>query len=111
MWRSYKAGESILGIGQALERFQTTVHRELQYTGGITPPVRRRSSRDINLVERDEVSRCIAADYTFRAIARRLNRAVSTVSQGVSRHGGCWADQCTLSVMATLGRPDDCNSP
>ena len=34
MWRKYKAGESILGIGQALDRSETTVHRELQYTRG-----------------------------------------------------------------------------
>ena len=70
MWRRYKAGESILGIGQALDRSQTTVHRELQYTGGIAPPERGRSSRVLNLVEREEVSRGIAAGYTIRAIAR-----------------------------------------
>ena len=72
MWRRYKAGESNLGIGQALERSQTTVHRELQYTGGIAPPERRRSSRVLSLVEREEVSRGIAAGYTIRAIARGL---------------------------------------
>jgi IS30 family transposase len=85
MWRRYKAGESILGIGQALDRAQTTVHRELQYTGGIAPSERSRSSRVLSLIEREEVSRGIATGYTIRAIARGLNRAVSTVSQEISR--------------------------
>jgi hypothetical protein len=34
------------------------------------------------------VSRGLAAGYTIRAIARTLNRAASTMSQEVSRHGG-----------------------
>ncbi len=38
--------------------------------------------------EREEISRGLAAGDSFRAIARRLNRAVSTVSQEVGRHGG-----------------------
>jgi IS30 family transposase len=42
----------------------------------------------LSLIEREEISRGIAAGYTLRAIARGLNRAVSTVSQEVVRHGG-----------------------
>ena len=42
----------------------------------------------LSLVEREEVSRGIAAGDTIRAIARALKRAPSTVSQEVSRHGG-----------------------
>ena len=111
MWRRYKAGESILGIGQALDRSQTTVHRELQYTGGIAPPERRRSPRVLSLVEREEVSRGIAAGYTTRAIARGLNRAVSTVSQEVSRHGGralYRAAEADLTAWDSALRPKPC---
>jgi IS30 family transposase len=111
MWRRYKAGESILGIGRALDRAQTTVHRELQYTGGIAPPERRRSSRVLSLVEREEVSRGIAAGYTIRAIARGLNRAVSTVSQEVSRHGGrelYRAAEADLAAWDSALRPKRC---
>jgi len=56
--------------------------------GGIVPAERQRSSRVLSLVEREEISRGIAAGYTIRAIARGLDRAVSTVSQEVSLHGG-----------------------
>jgi IS30 family transposase len=111
MWRRYKAGESILGIGQALDRSQTTVHRELQYTGGIAPAERGRSSRVLNLVEREEVSRGIAAGYTIRAIARGLSRAVSTVSQEVSRHGGrelYRAAEADLAAWDSALRPKPC---
>jgi IS30 family transposase len=111
MWCRYKAGESILGIGQALDRSQTTVHRELQYTGGIAPPERRRSSRVLSLVEREEVSRGIAAGDTIRAIARGLSRAVSTVSQEVSRHGGrelYRAAEADLAAWDSALRPKPC---
>jgi IS30 family transposase len=111
LWRRYKAGESILGIGQALDRTQTTVHRELQYTGGIAPSERRRSSRVLSLVEREEVSRGIAAGYTIRAIARGLNRAVSTVSQEVTRHGGrelYRAAEADLAAWDSALRPKRC---
>ena len=88
LWRRYKAGESILAIGRALDRGPAAVHRILQCTGGVAPPERSRSSRVLSLVEREEVSRGIAAGYSIRAIARGLNRAASTVSQEVTRHGG-----------------------
>lgn len=88
LWRRYKAGETILGIGRALGQRQTTIHRVLQATGGIAPAPRRRSSRVLSMDEREEISRGICAGDSFRTIAKRLNRAVSTVSQEVARHGG-----------------------
>jgi IS30 family transposase len=88
LWRMYRAGESILGIGRALERGSSAVRRVLEPTGGIAPAIRRRSSRVLSFVEREEISRGIAAGHTIRAIARGLNRAPSTVSQEVCRHGG-----------------------
>jgi IS30 family transposase len=111
LWRRYKAGESILGIGQAMERACTTVHRELQYTGGIAPAERSRSSRVLSLIEREEVSRGIAAGHSIRAIARGLSRAASTVSQEVSRHGGrelYRAAEADLAAWESALRPRLC---
>ena len=88
LWRMYKAGESILGIGRALGRGGSAVRRVLESTGGIAPAIRRRSARVLSFVEREEISRGIAAGQSIRAIARGLNRAPSTVSQEVGRHGG-----------------------
>jgi IS30 family transposase len=80
LWRMYKAGESIQGIGRALSRTGSSVNRVLQSTGGIGPPERFRSLKVLNLAEREEISRGIAAGCTIRGIARTLNRAPSTVS-------------------------------
>ena len=49
LWRRYKAGETILGIGRALGQRPTTIHRVLQSTGGIGPVQRRRSARVLSL--------------------------------------------------------------
>ena len=86
--RRYKAGETILGIGRALGQRPTTIHRVLQATGGIGPARRHRSARVLRFAEREEISRGISAGQSFRAIARNLRRAVSTVSQEVARNGG-----------------------
>lgn len=62
-------------------------------------------------MEREEVSRGIAAGNTLRAIARALNRAPSTVSQEVSRHGGrelYRAAEADLAAWESARRPKRC---
>jgi IS30 family transposase len=111
LWFKYKAGESIDGIGRALGCVSSTIRRELRPTGGILPAVRRRSARVLSLVEREEVSRGIAAGDTVRTIARALNRAASTVSQEVSRHGGralYRAAEADLAAWESARRPKPC---
>jgi IS30 family transposase len=56
--------------------------------GGIPPAARRRSRLALTLAEREDLSRGIASDSPLREIARRLDRAASTVSREISRHGG-----------------------
>lgn len=105
------AGETILGIGRALGQRQQSIHRVLQATGGISPAPRRRSPRVFTLGEREEISRGIAGGDTFRAIARGLKRAVSTVSQEVRRHGGRLhyrAAQADWSAWESARRPKPC---
>jgi IS30 family transposase len=102
LWRRYKAGQSIQGIGRALSRTGSAVNHVLQSTGGISPPQRRRSPRVLSLAEREEVS---------RGIARALNRAPSTVSQEVSRHGGrrlYRAAEADLAAWESARRPKRC---
>jgi len=111
LWRRYKDGESILSIAHALGRRDSSVHKILQRSGGIAPAERYRASRVLSLVEREEVSRGLAAGYTFRAIARTLNRAASTVSQEVSRHGGpelYRAAEADLAAWESARRPKFC---
>lgn len=110
-WRRYKAGEAILWISRAIGQRPTNLYRVLQATGGIAPPTRVRSPRVLSLDEREEISRGIAAGATFRAIARGLNRAVSTVSQEVARHGGrarYRAAQADRAAWESARRPKPC---
>lgn len=75
------------------------------------PAQRRRSARVLSLIEREEVSRGTAAGCTIRSIARTLNRAPSTVSQGVSRHGGremYRAAEADLAAWRSARRPKLC---
>jgi IS30 family transposase len=88
LWRRYKAGETVLGIANALGQRTTNLYRVLEATGGIAPAQRKRSTRVLSFGEREEISRGVATGDSFRAIARKLGRAVSTVSQEVARHGG-----------------------
>jgi IS30 family transposase len=87
-WRRYKAGESVLGIIGALRQRRANVHRVLEASGGIAPVPKTRSERVLRFGEREEISRGLAAGDSLRAIASRLNRAASTISQEVARHGG-----------------------
>lgn len=111
LWRRYKAGEAVLWISRELGQRPSNLYRVLQATGGIEPPLRTRSARVLNLSEREEISRGIAAGDTFRAIAKRLNRAVSTVSQEVARHGGRGryrAAQADRAAWDSARRPKPC---
>src|SRR6202142_3233743 len=88
IWRRWKAGESLHEIGRACGKDHGSIHFLLSQHGGIVPAVRRRSARTLTLAEREEISRGIASGSSIREIARHLQRAASTVSREVARHGG-----------------------
>jgi len=111
VWRRYKAGETVRRIGYALSQRATNLYRVLEATGGIAPPRRSRSCRVLSFGEREEISRGIAAGEAFRLIARRLRRAVSTVSQEVARHGGRGryrASEADQAAWEAARRPKPC---
>src|SRR5512143_3300214 len=88
MWRRWKAGQSQPEIGRALGRGHSSIHFWLFSHGGIAPAARRRSHRVLTLAEREDISRGIASGSSMREIARHLDRAASTVSREITRHGG-----------------------
>jgi IS30 family transposase len=88
IWRRWKAGESLHEIGRAFGKDHGSIQFLLSQHGGIAPAVRRRSQRALTLAEREEISRGIASGSSIREIARGLQRAASTVSREVARHGG-----------------------
>jgi len=88
IWRRWKRGQSMHEIGRVHDRPHNTIHKLLLAHGGITPIPRRRSRLALTLAEREDISRGIASGSSLREVANRLDRATSTVSREITRHGG-----------------------
>lgn len=86
--RRWKAGQTLHEIGRALDKGPSSIRCVVSLHGGIVPAVRRRSLLALTLPEREDISRGIASGAALRTIAQHLDRAVSTVSREVARHGG-----------------------
>ena len=111
MWNRWKAGQSLHAIGRALGKEHNVIYCLLARHGGIGPPVRRRSPRVLTLAEREDISRGIASGQSLRAIAKCLQRAVSTVSREVARHGGrpqYRASEADSQAWESARRPKPC---
>lgn len=111
LWSRWKDGQSLAEIGRALSRNSSSVLRFLAKTGGIAPAPRRRSSRELSLEEREEVSRGLSGGLTIRAIAGQLRRSPSTISREVVRNGGREHYRATAADMAAWNnarRPKRC---
>jgi IS30 family transposase len=111
IWRRMRAGHSMKPTARALGLPTSTVRSYLVRCGGIRPVARRRSAGRLSLVEREEISRGLAAGLSLRAIATGVGRAPSTVSREVAVHGGrrgyraARADQL---AWARARRPQTC---
>jgi IS30 family transposase len=88
LWSRWKAGQSLHMIGRAFGKSHVSIHFILSQHGGIVPAARRRSLLTLTLAEREDISRGIASGSSIRDIAKGLQRAVSTVSRELARHGG-----------------------
>ena len=105
-----QAGESLHEIGRAFDKDHGSIHLLAKH-GGIAPAVQRRSQQTNTLAEREEISRDIASGTSIREIARGLERAVSTVSREVARHGGrpmYRASEADDQAWKSALRPKDC---
>jgi IS30 family transposase len=88
IWSRWKSGQSLHEIGRAFGKPHSCIRCLLLPRGGIAPAARRRSRLALTLAEREDISRGIASGSSIREIARRCDRAASTVSREVTRHGG-----------------------
>ncbi len=88
LWERLKRGQSMNEIAQVFARQRGSIHWVLSSTGGIEPPIRRRSRLTLSLSEREEISRGLAEGQSMREIASLIQRAPSTVSREVRRHCG-----------------------
>jgi IS30 family transposase len=88
VWSRWKEGQSLHEIGRAFDKPHSCIRAVLLPRGGIPPMARRRSRLALTLAEREDISRGIASGTSIREIANRLDRAASTVSREIGRHGG-----------------------
>ncbi|MET7518303.1 helix-turn-helix domain-containing protein [Streptomyces sp. NPDC005480] len=88
VWLRWKEGWSLSEIGRALGKVPGSIHGVVKANGGFVPAERTRAKAVLSLAEREEISRGLARDESFRTIAARLGRSPSTVSREVGRHGG-----------------------
>jgi len=111
VWSRWKPGQSLHEIGRAFGKEHSCIRSVLLPRGGIRPAARRRSPLALTLAEREDISRGIASDSSIREIARRMNRAASTVSREIRRHGGgpaYRAHDADRQAWASALRPKRC---
>jgi hypothetical protein len=106
-WRRWKAGESLHEIGRALGKGHGSIRFLLTQRGGIVPTARRRSLGTLTLAEREDISRGIASGSSIREISKELQRADSTVSREVARHGGLHCIEPVKPTPRPGSRPCD----
>ena len=88
LWDRWQRGEPLKAIGRAFGKGSSSIYFQLAPHGGIRPAPRRRSKLALTLLEREEISRGIAAAESARSMAGKLGRSPSTVSREISRNGG-----------------------
>jgi IS30 family transposase len=111
IWERWRRGESMSSIGRLFERGSSSIYKPLEVTGGIRPPVRKRSQYALTMAERETISRGLAANRSIRGIASELGRSPSTVSREVSRNGGQGSYRATRAdeaVWERVHRPKPC---
>lgn len=111
LWQRWKEGQSLSEIARALGKHPGSIHGVVKANGGIVPATKTRAPRSLTSTEREEISRGLAQGESIRAIAARLERAPSTISREIARHGGrskyraAWAD---ARAWNNAQRPKDC---
>ena len=111
VWSRWKSGQSLHEIGRAFGKPSSCIHCLLVPHGGIRPAARQRSRLALTLAEREDISRGIASSWSIREIARRLERAASTVSREITRHGSrpaYRAQEADSQAWASALRPKRC---
>lgn len=88
LWERWRQGERPSEIARALGSSHTSIGYIVHGRGGFSPPVRRRAKNGLSLAEREEISRSLVRDDSYRQIGRQLGRAASTISREVQRNGG-----------------------
>ena len=102
LWDRWRRGESLKAIGRAFGKPSSSIYFQLAPHGQIRPPPRRRSRLALTFLEREEISRGIAADKSARSMARARPLALDG-SREISRNGGYHQYRAALADERGLG--------
>ena len=109
-WRGVREGLSTVAAAKRAGVSADRGFRWFRECGGVSPiSLVEPAGRYLSLAEREEISRGLAADLSFRAIARHLSRNVATISREVERNtaeGGQYrAVAAQVAAEKRSGRP------
>ncbi len=88
VWEMWKAGDSLSVIAQTVGSPAGSIFSILLPFGGIYQAPQRRRVAALSMDDREEISRGMAAEESFRSIGRRIGRPASTISREVARNHG-----------------------
>ena len=111
LWVRRRRGETYQAIGQALGCTREYAYYLVRQRGGIAPRPRRRAVRTLSRADREDISRGLAAGWTFARIGRGVARPTSTIAREVGRHGGraqYRAATADAEAWRRAGRPKRC---
>jgi len=111
LWSRLSSGMAAKPAARELGMSPGTVRAYLVRCGGIRPVTHRRAPCRLDLAEREEISRGLAAGVSVRVIAAGLGRAPSTVSREVTRNGGRAGYRAVVAdqvAWARAARPKAC---
>lgn len=88
LWDLWEQGKTISEIGREINHQPGAVFSHLRLHGGIRPYQRHKSPQHLTEFEREEISRELKNKSSIRYIARKLDRAPSTISREINKNGG-----------------------
>ena len=88
IWDRRGRGEPLYVIAREVGRSLEGVRHLVNLTGGVRPQPPRRPRAALTLEEREEISRSLARNDSYRVIGARIGRPHSTVSREVERNRG-----------------------
>src|ERR1700689_3793464 len=111
VWNRWKAGQSLHEIGRAFGKEHSCIRSVLLPRGGVRPAAPRPALLSLTLAGGGGIFPGISSNSSIREIARRMNRAASTVSREVRRHGdrpAYRAHDADRQAWASALRPKRC---
>jgi len=99
-----EGGQSLHVIGRAFGKPHNSIHGFIAARWDCSA-VRRAHCLLLTAVEREDISRGLASGLSIRDIAKGLERAASTVSREVARHGGRPEYRANEAESASWTRP------